>query len=138
MSYKIIVKRILADIIDWNLIFIIGIPLFFLGENFDPKYLLYPSIKMFSAYGTMLGVLWFLVAPLLKNCLFNSASFGMFVFGLKIVSKATLKKATVEKLILRSATFYLPFADIMVLLITKKYSLGDLISKTTVLSKKDI
>ena len=132
---NIIIRRIIAFTIDWCLIFAISITLFFLGPRFDLNYFRYPSVEMFSAYGVILGILSFILLPLLKDCLFKNASFGKWLLRLKIVDKTTQNKPKIEKLLLRNITFYFPFIELAFLLFNKGDTIGDIITQTTVIHR---
>ena len=131
------VKRFFAFLIDWMIIVFIGSFLITLGPNFDIKYFFYPSIDMISLYGVVLSIDIWAFFPLFKDCVFNCASFGKVLLGLKVVDSKTLKKPSVVKLIIRNITFYFPFVDVIVWLVTHGKTLGDIISDTVVLSAKN-
>lgn len=67
---RIIIKRMIAFAIDWCLVFVIGTMLFFTGPRFDLNYLRVPSVKMFSAYGVILGIVSFALLPLIRDIIF--------------------------------------------------------------------
>ena len=129
---KIIFKRIVAFVIDWIITFVIGGLFFLMGPRFSVEYLLYPSVQMFSAYGVFLGVSWFLLWPVFKDCLFNCAGLGKVIMRLKIVDRNTFGKPSASKLILRNVTFYFFIVEFVALLVNKGSTIGDLISNTTV------
>ena len=134
MRFPVKARRIIADLIDWNLIFVLGSAFLFLGPNFDPIFLLYPSVEMFSAYGVLLSLFTFLVLPFFKDCLFRSVSLGKALMGLKIVDGITFEKAKISKLLLRNLTFYFFFIELLLLLIHGE-TIADLLTKTTVCSR---
>lgn len=135
MERKIIVRRAIAFSIDWVVIFGISFAVFISGPRFSVEYLLYPSIKMFSAYGVILGCLCFIFLPLVKDCLFKSASLGKWIMKLKVVNTNDYKSPSLGKLILRNITFYLPFVELLLLLANHGNTVGDMLSKTTVIVK---
>ena len=134
---SISVKRIIAFIIDWNCICVLGIIFMFVSPNFDIEYILRPSIKMFSIWGLLLVVLNFLIMPLIKDCILNGASLGKWMLGLKVVNKDTKKTAGFLKLILRNILFYYPLIELIFMLINNGTTLGDLITGTTVGLRKE-
>ena len=131
----LILKRIIADLIDWNLIFLLGGACFFGGPNFDPIYLLYPSIKMLSAPWVLLGVTIMLLLPFLKDCIFCGASLGKLLMGLRVVNAETGRRASFGSMILRNVTFYIIEVDWILLFVTGR-SLSDRLTKTIVCSYK--
>ena len=104
----IIFRRFIAFVIDWNLVFLISMGLFTLGPRFEVEYLLRPSIRMFSAYGVILGVLAFIILPFIKDCLFKGASLGKLICGIKVYDNHNKETAKTGALILRNITFYIP------------------------------
>ncbi len=129
-----IVKRAFAFIVDWVIICSISIAFFLMSPEFSIDYLLYPSIKMFSFYGIILGILSFTILPLIKDLVFCNASIGKAIFGLCIVDAINGSVPAKGKVILRNLMFYFPFIEIIPLLIIKK-TLGDIISGTEVVKK---
>lgn len=128
-------KRIWAFVIDWVIVFSIGIALTFLGPKFNWDYLRYPSIQMFSAYGVLFSALSFLILPLIKDCLFRQASFGKWLLKLKVVCENSYDKPSVFNLMIRNITFYFPIVELFLLFFNKGKTIGDLISNTTVVEK---
>ena len=131
-SKNIFIRRAIAFIIDWNLIFIICFGLFVSGPRFDLEYLLLPSIRMFSAYGVLLGALGFVLLPLLKDCLFKGASLGKLVCGIKVYDCQSRDTAKISSLILRNITFYVPFIELIVYLCNNGKTFGDMLSSSYV------
>ncbi len=129
---NIFIRRAIAFIIDWNLVFLICIGLFISGPRFDIEYLLRPSIKMFSAYGVLLGVLGFVLLPLLKDCLFKGASLGKLICGIKVYDNHSKDTAKISSLILRNVTFYIPFIEMIICLCNNGKTLGDMLSSSYV------
>lgn len=129
-----IVKRSFAFIIDWVLIWSISIAFFLMSPEFNIDYLLYPSVKMFSFYGIFLGILSFIILPLIKDIVFRNASLGKVIFGLRVADAKDGSMPSKAKLVLRNTTFYFPYIELVVLLICKK-TLGDMISSTEVVKK---
>lgn len=127
------IRRFLSFCIDWVVIFAVGFALSLLGPQFDPEYLLYPSIQMFSAYGVILSFLWFIAVPLCKDIL-GGASLGKRICGLRVVSKDG-GKANAGKRILRNITFYFVVVEIIVALVNKGTRLGDMLARTQVVQK---
>ena len=129
-----IIKRMIAFAIDWNLIFIIGGLCLFVGSDFKEQILM-PSITGFKWYGVLLAFVCFFIIPLLRDLPFG-VSPGKLVMGLRVMDKITEEKASVPKLILRNITFYIPQIEFIVLLATRGRTLGDMISKTTVENRR--
>ena len=102
---NVVLRRFIAFAIDWNVIILACVGLFLLGPRFDIEYLLRPSIKMFSSYGVILGILGFVFLPLFKDCLFKGASLGKLVCGLKVYDSRTQNVAKITSLIARNLTF---------------------------------
>ena len=128
-------KRFLSFWIDWMIIWIIGFVLSLLGPAFDPQYLLQPSIRMFSAYGVILSVLWYILAPLFRDFLFGNASLGKKLFGLRVTDKNG-SKAKPLALILRNLAFWLVPVEMILVLCNHGTRLGDMLAGTQVVSKK--
>lgn len=125
-------RRCIAFVIDWNIILPINFFLFVSGPRFDVQYLLRPSMKMFSAYGVLLGIAGFILLPLVKDCLFKGASIGKLICGIRVYDATTRETARLSSLILRNITFYVPFVELIVCLANKGRTLGDEISGTFV------
>lgn len=132
---KLYIKRAIAFIIDWNLIFIISIGLLLIGPRFDMNYLLVPSTEMFSSYGVILGVICFIVLPLLKDLMFRNASLGKAIMRIVVVDANSLERPSVSQLILRNITFYLVPIEVVALFINKGKTIGNSISNTIVMEK---
>ena len=135
---RLCIKRAIAFIIDWILIFIIGTGLLFIGPRFDMKYLLVPSTKMFSSYGVILGILSFIALPLLKDLLFKNASLGKAIMRIVVVDTDSLKYPSVLHMILRNITFYLAPIEAIAFFVNKGKTIGDSISNTVVVGKSEI
>lgn len=134
-SAKTIAKRIVAFIIDWNLIMLLCFAMFLISPNFDVKYLMVPSTEMFSAHGVILGLLGLAVLPLIRDCIFRNASLGKLIMGLRVVDQTTGQPPRLGKLLLRNLTFYLCYIEFIVMLVNRGVSLGDMLSGTTVTEK---
>ena len=134
MDSKNVIRRIIAYIIDWNIIIIIGFLISLIGPRFDVNYLITPSINMFSSYGIILSVLFYIFAPLFKDIIFGYRSFGKLLCKLNIYSEDDKPIKNIGLLMLRNITFYFGVIDLVVLLVNKK-SLGDLITNTCVHTK---
>ena len=135
-SKNVMIRRAFAFIIDWNVIILICSGLFALGPRFDVEYLLRPSIKMFSAYGVILGILGFVLLPLFKDCLFKGSSLGKLICGLKVYDSRAQNIAKIPSLIIRNVTFYIPLVELIILLCNKGRTLGDMLSSSYVDLKK--
>lgn len=134
-STKTIIKRAIAYIIDWNLIFIISIAVLISEKNFSVEYLIVPSTDMFSPVNVILGLLCFMALPLIKDLIFRNASLGKLIMGLRVVDAATGKPATVCSLVLRNMTFYLLPVE-LIAFITSGKTIGDRISGSIVAEKR--
>ena len=130
------IKRAVAFIIDWNLIFIICFTILLSGPNFDVEYLARPSIRMFSFYNVIFGLLSFILFPLIKDILFRNASLGKVIMGLRVVDAETGTPPSLINLILRNVTFYFPPIGMISYFANGGKTLGDMIAKTTVISKR--
>ena len=127
---NVVLRRFIAFAIDWNVIILACVGLFLLGPRFDIEYLLRPSIKMFSSYGVILGILGFVLLPLFKDCLFKGASLGKLVCGLKVYDSRTQNVAKIPSLIARNLTFYIPLVELIVFACNKGRTIGDMLSKS--------
>ena len=137
MKKSFIIRRSIAFLIDFNLTIIIGGFCFFIGPRFNAEYLLYPSIKMFSCYGVILSVLWFLLFPLFKDCIFKNASLGKKILGIQIVNIGDKTQPLTIQLIKRNIMFYFIFIEIIVFFLNSGRTVGDVISNTAVVYNKD-
>ncbi len=131
-SKSILIRRAIAFVIDWNVIFLICVGLFISGPRFELEYLLRPSIRMFSAYGVLLGALGFVLLPLLKDCLFKGASLGKLICGIKVYDNHSRATAKISSLVLRNVTFYIPFIEMIVCLCNNGKTVGDMLSSSYV------
>lgn len=127
------IRRFMSFCIDWVAIFAVGFALSLLGPEFAPEYLLYPSIQMFSAYGVILSVLWFIAAPLCKD-LIGGASLGKHICGLRVAAKDG-GKAEAFALVLRNVTFFFAMIEMIVILANKGVRVGDMLAGTRVVKK---
>lgn len=135
MDFKLFIRRFLAFAIDWNIMFGVTISLIFYGPGSNPEYLLFPSIKMLSSPGFILGLVWFFLYCLLKDCLFGKRSLGKLICGLVILNSETGEKASFSSLILRNVTFVLASIEGIVVLLNNGRRLGDSFAKTQVVRK---
>lgn len=129
------VRRFLSFCIDWMIICMVGFSLTLFGPQFDPEYLLRPSIYMFSAYGAILSILWFVFAPLFRDALLGGVSLGKRLFGLRVTDKSG-DKASGMTLILRNITFWLVLLEMILVLCNHGIRLGDMLAGTRVVPKK--
>lgn len=132
MDFKLLIRRFLAFVIDWNIMFGVAMAFMFYGPGSDPEYLLYPSIKMFTSAGFLLGLAWLSLYCLFKDCLFGRRSLGKLICGLSIKNSETGETASFCKLILRNITYVIVQIEGIVVLVNKGKRLGDLIAKTQV------
>ena len=132
MDIKLLIRRFLAFVIDWNILFGIAMVLMLFGPGSNPEFFVYPSIKMFTSVGFLLGLLWFVIYCLFKDCLFGRRSLGKLICGLKIQNSETGGKAPFGSLILRNITYVIVQIEWIVVLVNKGKRLGDFIAKTQV------
>ena len=132
MDTKLLIRRFLAFVIDWNIIFGVAMVLMFFGPGSSPEFFIYPSIKMFTSVGFLLGLLWFSLYCLFKDCLFGGRSFGKLICGLKIQNSETGEKASFSSLVLRNITYVIVALECVVVLINQGKRLGDIIAKTQI------
>ena len=135
MDFKILTRRFFAFVIDWNIMFGVAMVLMFYGPGSNPEYLLYPSIKMVSSAGFLMGLAWLPLYCLFKDCLFGRRSPGKLIFGLTIQNSETGEKASFGSLILRNVTYVIAQIEGIVGLVNKGKRLGDSIAKTQVVRK---
>lgn len=135
MNFKLLFRRFLAFVIDWNIMFGVAMALMFYGPGSNPEYLIYPSITMFTSAGFLMGFVWLPLYCLFKDCLFGRRSLGKLICGLMIQNSKTGEKASFGSLILRNVTYAIVQAECIVVLANKGRRLGDLITKTQVVRK---
>ena len=135
MDIKLLIRRFLAFIIDWNIMFGVAMALMFHGPGSNPEYFAYPSIKMFTSAGFLMGLAWLPLYCLLKDCLFGRRSLGKLICGLMIQNSDTGEKASFGSLILRNVTYVIVQIEGIVVLVNKGNRLGDSIAKTTVVRR---
>ena len=105
MDGKLLIRRFIAFLIDWNIMFGVAMAIMFFGPGNTSEYFLYPSIKMFTSPGFLLGIAWLFLYCLFKDCLFGRRSLGKLICGLAIQSSETGEKASFGSLILRNKRF---------------------------------
>ena len=135
MDFKILIRRFFAFVIDWNIMLGVAMALMFYGPGSSPEYLLFPSIKMLSSPGFILGAVWFFLYCLLKDCLFGRRSLGKLICGLIILNSETGEKASYSSLILRNITYVIASIEGIVVLLNNGKRLGDSFAKTQVVRK---
>ena len=133
MDSKLLVRRFIACVIDWIILFGGAILLMFFSPGSNPEYFLYPSMKMFFSLGFLLGAIWILFMLFFKDCLFKRRSLGKLICGLKIVDVNTQEPASFKNLILRNVTYYIIQIEWIFVLVNKGRRLGDLLAKTQVI-----
>ncbi len=136
MDFKLLIRRFLAFVIDWNILFGIAMALMLFGPGTNPEFVRYPSIRMLAAPGFLLGCLWFVVYGLGKDCFFGRKSLGKLMFGLEIRNRETDEKASYGSLILRNLTYGFPQIEGVVVLANKGIRVGDLLGNTKVVLRK--
>jgi len=135
MDFKLLIRRFLAFVIDWNIMFGVSVALMFFGPGSDSKYFIYPSIKMFTSIGFLSGLAWLLLYCLFKDCLFGRRSLGKLVLGLEIQNSETGGIASFKSLILRNITYVIVQVEGIVVLVNNGKRLGDHIAKTQVVRR---
>ena len=137
MNKKIVIRRIIAGLIDWNLIFIVGMLLLTSGPSFDFSYLIYPSLQMFKGIPFLLGIVWMLAMPLLRDCVFGGASLGKLICGIRVRDLHTGKRPAFGKLLLRGLFFWLILPEFILLLANRGRNLADMSTQTVVTRRKN-
>lgn len=135
MDLNILIRRFFAFVIDWNIMFGVALALMLYGPGSNPEYLLYPSMKMLSAPGYLMGLAWLPLYCLFKDCLFGRRSFGKLLCGLSIQNAETGGKASFGSLILRNVTYVIAQVECIVVLVNKGNRLGDSLAKTQVVRR---
>lgn len=114
------IRRIIAFLIDWNIIFSVGMAITALVIWLTTS-LLFAFLCVFSAYA----------AISLRDAIFKGRSIGKRILKLVVIDSATGKPATGGKLIVRDLFFMLMQIDLVVMLVSGK-SIGDYAAKTVV------
>ncbi len=136
MDFKLLIRRFLAFVIDWNIMLGVAIAFLFYGPGASPDYFMYPSIKIFASPGFLLFLAWIPLYCLFKDCLFGSRSLGKLLCGLKIQSSKTGEKPSFGCLILRNLTYAIVQVEAVMVLANKGKRLGDLMARTRVVRRK--
>ncbi len=131
MNFDLLIRRFLAFVIDWNIMFGVAMALMFFGPGSNPEYFINPSIKMLSSAGFLMGLAWLPLYCLFKDCLFGR-SLGKLICGLTILNSETGEKAAFGSLILRNITYVIVQIEGIIVLVNKGKRLGDSIAKTQV------
>lgn len=132
MDFKLLIRRFLAFIIDWNILFGIGMVLMFFGPGGNPEYFLWPSIEMFSSLGFILGLLWMPLYCLFKDCLCGRRSIGKLICGLAIENAETGEKVSFGSLIVRNLAYVIIQIEGIIVLANKGRRIGDIMANTKV------
>ena len=135
MDFKFLIRRFLAFMIDWLVMFGVAMAFIFYGPGSDPENLISPSLKMFTTAGFLLGLAWLLLYGLCKDCLFGRRSLGKLILGLSIQNSETGGTVSFGNLILRNMTYVIVQIEGIVVLVNKGKRLGDLIAKTQVVRR---
>lgn len=125
-------KRIIAWIIDWILS---GIP----GATYAWLFWEYSQTHGLHAVGVILFLLFLLSYPtifVLRDVIFKGRSIAKRMLGLRIVDVQTNASPSVSRLILRNLFFVLYPIEAILLLVTDQ-TLGDMASKTTVVTSRE-
>ena len=131
MDFKLLIRRFFS----FDIMFGVAMALMFYGPGSNPEYLIYPSIRMLTSAGFLLGFIWLPLYCLLKDCLFGRRSLGKLICGLTIQNSETGEKASFGSLILRNITYVIVQIECIVVLVNKGKRLGDYIAKTQVVRK---
>ena len=121
------IKRIIAWLIDWNLC---GLPALIYAMIFE---------RLARTQGTNIGglllfallVLLFPTLFVFRDVLLNGRSIAKRMFRLRVIDNVTAQKPSNKKLVLRNL-FFVAYPVELVLLIAKGRSLGDIVTKTSV------
>lgn len=132
MDGKLLIRRFLAFVIDWNIMFGVAVALMLFGPGSNPEYFIYPSIKALASTGFLMGLVWLPLYSLFKDCLFGKRSLGKLICGLMIQNSKTGEKASFGSLILRNVTYAIVQIEGIVVLVNNGKRLGDSIAKTQV------
>ena len=132
MDIKFLIRRFLAFIIDWNIIFGVGMALMYFGPGSNPEYFYFPSIYMFKSLGFILGLLWMPLYCLFKDCLFGGRSLGKLICGLIVQNFETGEKASYGSLIVRNLSYVIIQIEGIIVLANKGRRIGDIIANTKV------
>ncbi len=125
-------KRIVAWIIDWILS---GIP----GVTYAWLFWEYTQTHGLRAVGVVLFVLFFLSYPtifVLRDVIFKGRSVAKRILGLHIIDVQTNTAPSASKLMLRNLFFLLYPIEAFMLLATNQ-TLGDMATKTTVVTSRE-
>lgn len=131
------IRRFFAFLIDWNLSGVPAILLSLLITNNDKDMFLRPSVSDMGFL--LLFFIAFLSFPaliLFRDIIFGGRSIGKRLFGLVAINKNDLSKVSSSKTLLRNLFSFIFPADGIVYLICGE-TLGDKVSRTAVISKKD-
>ena len=114
------IRRIFAFLIDWNIIFFVGIVITSLVAwlTVSPLLAVWSMIATFATVG-------------MRDAIFKGRSIGKRLLKLVVIDSATGKPATGGKLIVRDMFFMLMEIDLVIMLVSGK-SIGDYAAKTVV------
>lgn len=127
----ILIKRVFAFIIDWNITLI---PVLIITTLSVPPAIHYKSFTQLILFVDLLLIILAFAAFIMRDVIFKGRSPGKRIFGLYILDKASLQSPTAKQLILRNAFFFLTAIDI-ILLFLLSCTIGDQITNTVILSK---
>ena len=131
MNTNVIIRRIIAWIIDWNLS---GLPCLLYTTIFmdvfqRPSFQNIGYILIF-----MLLVFLYPVTFVFRDVIFKGRSIGKRIFGLYVLDKNTNEPASIEQRIIRNLFFFVYPVDGIILIATKE-SIGDRAVNTIVVKK---
>ena len=136
MNFKMIIRRGIAFVIDWNIMFGGCMVLMAYGPGANPDYFIHPTIRMLLTAGFWLGLAWIVFYGLFKDCLFGRRSLGKLITGLKIVRADTQEKVSFGRLLLRNIPYFIVQVELVMVLANKGRRLGDLLAGTKVTTNK--
>lgn len=131
-------KRLIAFVIDWNVILFPFMLTFSLLITFMTTFLQKHSelgafifLLFFPLFGLPFGVV------VLRDVIFKGRSLGKRILGLYVCEKEFFEQASVKQCVLRNVFMFMCYVDGIILLINGR-TVGDRVAGTLVLSKKEI
>ncbi len=131
---RVRIQRIVAFVIDWNIILFPFVFVFFFLATF---------VQQMSDIGPFVVLLMFLVIVsafgvfALRDVIFKGRSLGKRIFGLYVYDQKTLVGADAKQRFLRNLFFFLYFIDGILLLATGR-TIGDRVAGTVVMSEQGL
>ena len=131
MNKNLLIRRILAWIIDWN---ISGLPCLIYAIFFFDFFIRISLENTVIVFIFLLLVILFPITFMFRDVIFKGRSIGKRIFGLHIIDKNTNETATVKQRIIRNLFLFIYVVDGIFLLVTKE-SIGDNVANTVVVKK---